>query len=531
MNKFYFYYNPVCTGTNTPTAFGSDPYVAIIKEMFISELKHLVYFIEKLKEFNVNMTTYTDKVIEFIGTLIVNLDFRKESFFVIFEDLYNNKIMLKKMYISACEKENVKPSLLENDEFQTNSKDLILKFLNEKKSSYELNTEINKLSKQQKYLYEIIICLVLTSCNYLMKLKSFNNNYEEGKNKVLDFFNNSNKKNLSEDELKQKIENFSHTNYEIIKTYYKSIESKYGKISSGIVPIVKKEGKAILVSGNNLNDLEKLLNAIEGLNINLYTHNGMIKAFMYEYFRNNQNLAGHYQYSENNFSIDFASFPGPIFICGNSTPKIDLIRGQIYTTAKYPSYGIAKIENDDYSELIEYTLDSKGFEAETKIGTLDIGYDKSSINDIINDIKYKKENAIINRILIIGMSDNYDFNEVTFKNIINQFKENDYIISFVKDLKKDNFKYINTFYDFSLLYEIIEELKKNIPQIERDIIIYINECNKITVSHIFNLRYLGIEKVYIGQCCPSIINPSLITELDELYGIKQFNGENIEIFN
>ena len=529
MNKFYYYYNPVCSGTNTPTTFGSDPYVTIIKEMFISELQNLVYYIEKLKELNINMTVFTDKVIKFIGTLIVNLDFNKESFFVIFEDLYNNKIMLKKMYISACQKENVKPNLLKNEHLQTSTKDFILKILNDKRTDYKLNNQTKQISASRKYLYEIIVCLVLTACNYLIELKSYNINYEEGENNVLNFFNNSNNTEFNEEDIKQKIKVFLSTNYKIIKELYNCIENKYGKVSLSNVPIIKKEGKSILVSGNNLNDLKNLLNAIEGLNINVYTHNGMIKAFMYEFFRNNPNIAGHYQYSENNFSIDFASFPGPIFICGNSTPKIDLIRGQIYTTAKYPAFGIARIENNDFSNLIEYALDSKGFEKEENINTIEIGYDTKTIEEVINDITIKKKNNSINKIIIIGMSNDYEFNDCIYNNIIDKFKDTDYIISFVRNTKRNNFKFINTFYDFSLLYEIIEKLKRNIPEIEKEILIYINECNKITISHIFNLRHLGVEKIFLGQCCPNIINTALLTALDELYGIKQFNVNNFEI--
>ena len=91
MNKFFNYYDSLCVGANTPTVFAFDPYVTAIKELFVSELQQIVFYIEKLKKLEIDMSVYTDKVIEFISILIVNLDFRKERFFVIMEDLYNNK--------------------------------------------------------------------------------------------------------------------------------------------------------------------------------------------------------------------------------------------------------------------------------------------------------------------------------------------------------------------------------------------------------------------------------------------------------
>ena len=80
MNKFFNYYNYLCIGANTPSVFSYDPYITAIKEMLVSELQQIVYYIEKLKGLNMDMSGYRDKVIDFISVLIVNLDFKKESF-------------------------------------------------------------------------------------------------------------------------------------------------------------------------------------------------------------------------------------------------------------------------------------------------------------------------------------------------------------------------------------------------------------------------------------------------------------------
>jgi hypothetical protein len=43
----------------------------------------------------------------------------------------------------------------------------------------------------------------------------------------------------------------------------------------------------------------------------------MISAFLYKKLYNHPNLAGHYQNFGNNFSLDFAAFPGPIYLSVN----------------------------------------------------------------------------------------------------------------------------------------------------------------------------------------------------------------------
>ena len=153
------------------------------------------------------------------------------------------------------------------------------------------------------------------------------------------------------------------------------IIEKYGPVQKTVVPFSTKKGKAILVSGYNFSDLEKIIDAISDYDIGVYTHHEMINAFKYKKFNTNSKIIGHFQRSSNNFSLDFSSFPGPIYISKNSTPKIDVIRGQIYSSAKYPSFGIAKIENDDFSQMINYALDTDGFKQDSVMTSITIGYD------------------------------------------------------------------------------------------------------------------------------------------------------------
>lgn len=521
MNKFFNYYSSLCVGANTPTTFAYDPYIIAIKEMLVSELQQIVYYIEKLKDLDVDMTIYTDKVIEFISILIVNLDFKKESFFVIIEDLYNNKKMLEKLYISACDKVSKEPELLKDNSYNFSSEEEILKVLNE----YEKNikSKKDKLTKSKKNLYEIIINLVLNACNCLIELKNYGINLSEAKDQVLKLLNSSNFPSLSEKDWIITVQDFSKCNYQIMKHLYSAIIENFGPIVNTEVPLCKKKGKAILVSGNSFPDLEKLLIAVKGLNINVYTHHEMISAFQYEQFKKYPNLVGHYQKSNNNFPLDFAAFPGPIYISRNSIPKIDVIRGQIYTSAKYPAYGIAKIDNEDFSPIIEYALESSGFDKDELYNEISIGYSQEEITQSINSIIdkfYKKE---IKHISIIGLIDQFNKSNDYINEFFKVAPNDTFIISFSYKRDRENFWHVNSYYDFSVLYQIIEILKDKIPNINNNVSVFLTDCNSSTISHIFNLFYLGIEKIFLGPCCPNIINPVLIDGLSDLFNVKSLS--------
>ncbi len=522
MNKF-FYYNPLCTGTNTPSIFANDPYVNAIKEMFIFELQKVAYYVQKLIDLNTDMYLYLDKIIEFISVLIVNLDFKKESFFVIIEDLYNNKVMIRKMYEAKCNELNIKPELLPDNNENLSSKDIILKMLNDEERNKNNKIPFKNIDKKKKSLYEIILCIVLNACNSIIELKSYNEDFKEAKEAVLKLFNATNFLTLSEKELISVINDFSKYGYKTTKELYRKINEKYGPIIKNRVSLQRKQGKSILVSGKSFKDIENLLKAAENKNINIYTHNGMIEAFQYEKLCSNKNLIGHYQRHNNNFSLDFAEFPGPIYITGNAIPKIDTIRGQIYTSAKYPSLGISTISDNDYSEMIDYALQSDGFTSDSEEESLVIGFDKQ---EIINNIKIVinkiKKNEIKN-IFIIGLQDKFRKNSEYIYDFFNDCKDDNFIISFAKSFEKKNILQVNSYYNFEILYLIIEKLIEEVPDINKRIGIFFPDCNYNTITHIFNLLYLNIKNIFLGPCCPNIVNPLITEGLEDMFNIKQIS--------
>ncbi len=519
MYKFLNYYNSLCSGINTPAIFSYDPYITAIRQLLVHELQQIVYYIEKLKDYDVDMKKYTDKVIEFISMLIVNLDFKKESFFIIIEDLYNNKKTLEKLYISACEKMNTKPELLL--ELNLSSHENILKALNDKQLNIQSREEA-EINKNKKNLYEIIINMVLNACNCLIELKNYNEDFEEAKNQVLKLLNSSNFPSHNESDLINIIKNFSKCNYSIMKKLYELTAEKYGPVIQKEVEIGQKQGRGILVSGESLIDLEKILSAAKDLNIKVYTHYEMINAFKFSKFGNYKNLACHYKKSNNNFPLDFASFPGPIYISRNSISKVDLIRGQIYTSAKYPPFGIGKIENDDFTPLIEYALDAKGFENNSHSETVVIGYDLSTIKEKIELLHKKILNNTVNKIFIIGEIEYFNSNNSYLEEFIKNQPENTFILLFSNIKFNDSNKIfrINSYYDFPILYRILEELKEKNPNITDKIGIYLTDCGTNTISHIFNLLQLNIKNIYLSSCCPNIINPALIECLNQLFNVK-----------
>lgn len=527
MTKFFNYYNSLCIGSNFPTVFTFDPYYKAIKDLMLTELKQIVYYIEKLKELNQNMSDYTDKVIEFISVLIVNLDFRKESLFTIIEDLYYNKIKLKELYINICNENKINIELLNSNMPELSDENTIIKMLN-KLEKNQIDT--NEIFQKNRALYEIILNLVLNACNSLIELKEYNVDLTEEKDEVLKLFNTSNFTVNDEKILTDKIKKFSKYSCEIETKLNREIAKKFGPVQVTKVPLLTKAGKCILISGYGFKELEKLLKDTKNLDISIYTHHNMINAFKYKFFAKYKNLTAHYQLSINNFPLDFATFPGPIFISKNSIPQIDVIRGQIYTSAKYPAFGIGKIENNDFTPIIEYAEKSSGFKKDEDFGFIQIGCENSVFQEKINSVINKFKNNLINKILIIGMIDKFEVKDNYIEYLTQNISDDCFIISFSGNINRQNFWNINSYYDFEILYNIVTKLKNNINNAENVINIFLADCNNSTISHIFNLIHLSIKNIYLGPCCPNIINPLIIEGLKNNFNIEELQNPKNELY-
>jgi len=113
----------------------------------------------------------------------------------------------------------------------------------------------------------------------------------------------------------------------------------YGHPVPTAVSLGAKKGKAILVSGHDLKDLEEILKQTEGKGINIYTHGEMLPCHGYPELKKYPHLAGHYGTAWQNQHKEFSAFPGAIVMTTNCIQKPqDLYRENIFTSGPVQWY-------------------------------------------------------------------------------------------------------------------------------------------------------------------------------------------------
>ncbi len=119
----------------------------------------------------------------------------------------------------------------------------------------------------------------------------------------------------------------------------------------------KAEGKAILVTGHDLFALKKLLEQTDGKGINIYTHSEMLPAHGYPELKKHSHLKGNVGKSWTDQKKLFEEFRGAILATTNCImPITGKYSDRMFTYGLTGLEGVKKIENNDFSPLIEKAL-------------------------------------------------------------------------------------------------------------------------------------------------------------------------------
>ena len=82
--------------------------------------------------------------------------------------------------------------------------------------------------------------------------------------------------------------------------------------------------------------------------------------------------------------------------------------------------------------------------------------------------------------------------------------------------KRDNLLYFNTCFDPYASLRLINILKNyDLP-----IVLFVPKCSRNTLSEILYLSNVLNVKIFLGECIPTTINPTLKSTLKDVFGIN-----------
>ena len=172
------------------------------------------------------------------------------------------------------------------------------------------------------------------------------------------------------------------------------------------VRVTPVAGKAILVSGHDLHDLARVLEATEGTGINVYTHGELLPAHGYPELHKYSHLAGNYGGAWQDQQRDFTAFPGPIVMTSNCLIEPQpAYRNRIFTVGPVGWPGVRHLDTGDLSLVVKAALSLPGFDADAPAETVTTGFGHNAVLSVVDTVIQAVKDGAIKRFLLIGGCD------------------------------------------------------------------------------------------------------------------------------
>jgi len=206
------------------------------------------------------------------------------------------------------------------------------------------------------------------------------------------------------------------TNFKAMELLDAAHTERFGHPTPTAVAIEPKKGKAILVSGHDLLDLEELLKQTEGKGINVYTHGEMLPAHGYPGLKKYAHLVGNYGGAWQDQHKEFAAFPGAVLMTTNCIQNPKGYESRIFTTGCVAWSGIQHIADrrvvdrgtggtKDFTPVIHSALAAPGFSADGSDRTILVGFGHNAVMGVAGKVIDAVKAGKIKHFYLIGGCD------------------------------------------------------------------------------------------------------------------------------
>ena len=467
------------------------PSVNSLYELLLSEARVCAFYLVKLKEFKIFDKKVMNLLIDVLSIFLINTSFNQKKYLELFKKLNSYKNKIKENYVEYCTK-NQLPCEVINANFELNEKTTINDLI-----EFSQNNIVNRqknCDKKKFRLFELITIFSRLCAIDIVKIKKFEPEFCDFDYEIIRFFALTNGYSIRDEKIIRRILEFSDISLKIHEKLFEVYKNKFGKKESASVNMNVLKGHCILASGDDLDELDKLLKTLDEMkrqdlikeNINVYTNGALFLAHFYPYFKNNEFLKGHY--GTDNAEYDFSVFPGSILITQNFIQKIDsLYRGERFSSKLISFNKVFDIENNDYSPLINSALKLDGFLKNENKKPIEINYDFEDVNKIVDEFQ---DNEIV---IVTGKIEGKTLSTYDNKKIIN----------------------LNCPCEADILLNALKKLKaKNIK-----ITLFFAQCNLVSLLMVLSLLNQGIN-IALANCSQALINPHVIEALKDDFNIE-----------
>lgn len=311
--------------------------------------------------------------------------------------------------------------------------------------------------------------------------------------------------------------------------------SAYGHPVPTPVRVEPVKGKAILISGHDLKDLEELLKQTEGKGIHIYTHGEMLPAHGYPGLKKYKHLAGNYGGAWQDQRKEFAEFPGAILMTTNCIQKPqDSYKERIFTSGLVAWPGVTHIKDRDFSPVIKAALASKGFQKDGPDKTIMVGFGHEAVMEVAGKVIEAVKKGAIKHFFLIGGCDGAKSGRSYYTDFANGVPKDCIILTLACGKYRFNkFDFgemggiprlldigqCNDAYSAVLIAQALANaFNTDVNSLPLSLVLSWYEQKAVAI--LLTLLHLGIQNIRIGPGLPAFISPAVLNTLVEKFNLK-----------
>ncbi len=521
------------TGCTVKGICGKDAETAALQDILIHVAKGISMYAHRAGLLGERDRKIDIFVIEALFTTITNVNFDPDRLIELIHRAVEIRDLAKRLYEKACGNASVTPEIPEGPAAWIPVDDLDGLLSQAVEIGIESRTE--RLGPDVAGLQELILYGLKGSSAYVDHAQILGKEDDTIYSEFHDFMNYLAGEPSDVEELTGRALKEGELNLKVMELLDTANTGIYGHPEPTQVRIEPVKGKAILVSGHDLKDLEELLKQTEGKGINIYTHGEMLPCHGYPGLNKYKHLVGNYGGAWQDQQREFDKFPGAILMTTNCIQKPrNSYKDRIFTCGLVAWPDVVHISDHDFTPVIEAALKADGFTEDGPDRKILVGFGHNAVMGVADKVIDLVKSGKIRHFFLIGGCDGakpgrnyftefaesvpddaviltlacgkYRFNKLEFGDIDG--------IPRLLDIGQCN----DAYSAIQIAVALANAFETDVNSLPLSLIISWYEQKAVTI--LLTLLHLGIKDIRLGPTLPAFVTPPVLDVLVKTFDLK-----------
>ena len=522
------------TGCTMSGVCGKTPETSDLQDLLVYIAKAVAMYGHRARVLGASSPEIDSYLVEALFTTVTNVNFdpkRVEKIIIKGQDMINDARELYKKAAAAKGQTAEAVAELDSWQFPQTSQQML-----EESAAIGISKKLSVLGEDITGLQELITYGLKGTAAYAdhaMVLGVMEDDVLAFFHESLNFLTTADAKDLNN--LVAMAMKVGEVNLKVMELLDKANTDTYGHPEPTVVKVSPVKGKAILVSGHDLKDLDLLCQQTEGKGINIYTHGEMLPCLAYPKLKQYKHLVGNYGGAWQDQQKEFAEFPGAILMTTNCIQKpSNSYVDRIFTTGLVAWPDVTHIgQNKDFTPVIESALNAAGFAEDAPEKTITIGFARNAVMSVAGTVIDAVKAGAIKHFFLIGGCDGakpgrnyytelaeavpedcailtlacgkYRFNKLEFGDIGG--------IPRLLDVGQCN----DAYSAIQIAVALAQAFECDVNELPLSIVLSWYEQKAVCI--LLTLLHLGIKNMRVGPSLPAFISPAVLNVLVENFNL------------